>query len=84
MLDVEREIKRLCLSEKEKKVLTKALDAFLYWQRRYIVDNKVFEKKKLTREEKEERGIANKLKWEVIPKLPTCKTSSKEKHWLFG
>jgi len=83
LYEVKREI--LCLSEKEKKVLMKALDSFLYWQKKYVVDDKVFEKERLSKEEKEEREIANRLKWEVIPKLPTCQTRSEEKqHWLFG
>ena len=82
---VKEEIKKLCLPEKEKKVLMKALDSFLYWQKRYVVDDKVFEKERLSKEEKEEREIANRLRWEVIPKLPTCQTRFEEKqHWLFG
>ena len=84
LYEIKREIGKLCLPEKEKKVLMKALDSFLYWQKRYIIDDKVFEKERLSKEEKEEREIANRLRWEVIPKLPTCQTRSEGKHWLFG
>ncbi len=81
LYELKREIEEICLSEKERRVLMKALDAFLYWQKRYVVDDKVFEKTRLTEEEKKEREVANKLKWEVLPKIPTC---SEERHWLFG
>jgi len=84
LYEIKREIGKLCLPEKEKKVLMKALDSFLYWQKRYIVDDKVFEKERLSKEEKEEREIVNRLKWEVIPKLPTCTRSEGKQHWLFG